>query len=687
MMRIPSRPRRKAGSTAGCALLLCAALRPAPVADALVLPLCRAFLQQRPLPPSTQRRWPLMALGSVTSELDVGTRPSPPSRRLQRRPPPPPPPPPSGVPTKRANARYTESVAAPRVPFANNANYVRPSIGESANAGTGVVFDHPGASPLPGIGASIADVQGANDDATAARGEAQRAMIEEFEKMSTDGWSEAAAQIEIEIDAVPRKRRGRPPKSEARGEQLGAGVATIAAPSSASAPKTDGSVATGDGAPKKRGRGRPKGSKGKKTLLLEARMKQRRREAGVPEDEPLKGSSNKDLYQGRTSENTRALQTFYKADLLKRDEEITLGTVVQTMVRFETSHERLLLRLMRLPTLEEWAHDCGYTVAYDGDITYEVGEEEDLALRPVGTLPNEILEIRCKEFNSTMDAAISDSPLPVGEACQGSVRDFVDFIVEAKAAKRTMVESNMRLVISIARKYSNVGVNLQDLVQEGSLGLMRAAEKYDPSRGFRFSTYASWWIQQAVFRAIAYHSRTIRLPVHIHNLLNKARKTRNGLLTRNGRAPTDPEIAHEMGIEPAKLVKLLRLTRRSISLELPKFRKTGPKGDPGDAPTTLGDTIDTEAGGETTPQKGLDHALFHDDLRKMLTKVLNQDEVSVIRLRYGLDDGMTRTVTAVSEILKQDRSWVRSLECRALRKLRRPWYEKRLREHQDSLDN
>lgn len=189
-----------------------------------------------------------------------------------------------------------------------------------------------------------------------------------------------------------------------------------------------------------------------------------------------------------------------------------------------------------------------------------------------------------------------------------------------------------------------------------------------------------------MFRSIAYHSRTIRLPVHVHNLLNRIRKVRSTLQQDLGRVPTNEEMAEALDMSLGKYNKVLQLTRRSISLELPKY-KSNPKDLGHESEDLLGDTIPTTQGDEedTTPEKGVDRNLFHDDLQEML-EILDDDEREVIQYRYGLADGLTRTVTAVAAQMKQSKAWVRSQECKALRKLRRPWYEKKLKEHQQALN-
>jgi len=425
------------------------------------------------------------------------------------------------------------------------------------------------------------------------------------------------------------------------------------------------------------------------------------------------------------------IRRYYKTDLLTLEEEYTLGSQIQFMIACEDVHEGLSIRLQRLPTFGEWAAACGYSSPEPKFKPTEFQEQ----LRPAGSaemfeeldptlfvgsgqvgeagpgrgrgrqkkVPSSRLRDRRKDSLVAptnlrkKSAARENSGVEVqprkrdgSPANRGTISDFLEMIADGHEAKQTMVQSNMRLVVSIARKYMNVGVSLHDLVQEGSLGLSRAAEKFDPRKGFKFSTYASWWIQQAVFRCIAYQSRTIRLPVHIHNMLNRIHRTRNALTREYGRAPTNEEMASQLGMKVQKYNKLLRLTKRSISLDLPKY-KSNPKDLGHEGDDRLGDTISASSVGsvlldDSAPEKMVDHSLLLDDLKNML-QILDKEERLVLCARYGLSDGISRTVTAVASQMKQSKAWVRSQECRALRKLRRPWYEKKLKEHESSLSS
>jgi len=289
-------------------------------------------------------------------------------------------------------------------------------------------------------------------------------------------------------------------------------------------------------------------------------------------------------------------------NLLNAEQEVELARLIQDLLVLEKVGERLEAEMGRAPSDDEWA------------------------------------------------AALGMSKGP-----------FLERLARARKAKHDMINANLRLVVSIAKNYLNRGMSFQDLIQEGSLGLIRGAEKFDHRRGYKFSTYAHWWIRQAVTRAIADQSRTIRLPVHLFELMSRIKKVTKQLSTDLGREPTEAEVADAVAMPQEKIKAIYKSSLLPLSLEAPLGTD--------DEKRKLEDTI--EDAGVISPEDTTARGLLKEDLENVLN-TLSPRERDVLRLRYGLDDGRVRTLEEIGHVFSVTRERIRQIEAKALRKLRQP---------------
>ena len=351
------------------------------------------------------------------------------------------------------------------------------------------------------------------------------------------------------------------------------------------------------------------------------------------------------------------LQDIGRVDLLTNEEEVTLARLVQqreTLLHQQkdlAEHDPAISELHRLeelqrreanqhshwPTRQEWARAAGISL--------------------------QELQNRLEAGYSAWAQQASLEPKTLRKALR-----------EGRRAKDHMIQANLRLVVAVAKKYQQRGMELLDLVQEGTLGLERAVEKFDPTRGFRFSTYAYWWIRQGITRAIATQSRTIRLPVHVTEKLNRIKRVQQEIASNEGRIASISDLARELGLSEDTVRQTLARVPRSVSLDTRVGR---------DQDTQLGDLIED---GKATPEQTLTHDELHNDLEHLLDELTSR-EAAVLRRRFGLEDDTPQTLAQIGEQLKLSRERVRQIETRALLKLRQPQRRSKVRDYIQGLDS
>jgi RNA polymerase primary sigma factor len=306
-------------------------------------------------------------------------------------------------------------------------------------------------------------------------------------------------------------------------------------------------------------------------------------------------------------------------------------------------------------------HDgIGIVVA---DLESSLDDPVRMYLREIGRVPLLSAEEEVR-LAKRMERGRIELLKPVGD------RDY-RFVDDGEEAQRRLTEANLRLVVSVAKKYIGRGMSLLDLIQEGNIGLIRAVEKFDYTKGYKFSTYATWWIRQAITRAIADQARTIRIPVHMVETINRLIRISRRLLQDLGREPTSEEIAEQMEISPEKVREIIKVSQEPVSLETP----IGEEDD-----SHLGDFIEDHTA--LAPADAASHQLLKEQVEDVLDS-LTERERKVLQLRFGLDDGRSRTLEEVGKEFHVTRERIRQIEAKALRKLRHPSRSRKLKDYLD----
>ena len=309
---------------------------------------------------------------------------------------------------------------------------------------------------------------------------------------------------------------------------------------------------------------------------------------------------------------------------------------------------------------------------YDTFEAYNIEIVEDDGGESIAPASNEELESVLSADGISIDDPVKVYLKEIGRVPLLSAEEEVELAIRMSegdvAAKKRLSEANLRLVGSIAKRYVGRGMQFLDLIQEGNLGLIKAVEKFDHTKGFKFSTYATWWIRQAITRAIADQARTIRIPVHMVETINKVKKVNSQLLHENGHEPTNEQIAEKLEMPVEKVREIMRVAQEPVSLETP----IGEEED-----SHLGDFIPDEDA--PAPSDVASHTMLKEQLAEVLSTLTPREE-KVLRLRFGLEDGRSRTLEEVGKEFNVTRERIRQIEAKALRKLRHPSRSKKLKD-------